>query len=381
MTAMLVLVMFLAVSGCDQISMANRSEGRVEAFQEDAPAIRIVVDNRDAPRGAGANRDPYLEYVEQNTRLKLKLITPNSGSYADFLNALMSSDDIPDLIHTDDPAWIAKYAEMGLLLPLDELLHNSVSGRKLLQLFPEEAWKASTFDGRIYAIPSLREVYGDEVMMARKDWLDALDLDPPETLEQYKRVMYAFTYGDPDRNLKNDTWGLTIMPGSLARTAPFFGALRELREPSLYAEDMLESFLNQLIILTYRNFFTSWDSPSDMGKPGGGAEEAVYRAMQYIDRHLSDMKDLSELSRAVGYSYSYLSYLFAKTTGMNLRDYFTHKRKQKVLELMRSGRHSLTEIAEMMNYRSIHTFSRAFKKAFGVSPSEYKKRHMQTAEN
>jgi AraC-like DNA-binding protein len=52
-----------------------------------------------------------------------------------------------------------------------------------------------------------------------------------------------------------------------------------------------------------------------------------------------------------------------------------------VLELMRSGRHSLTEIAEMMNYRSIHTFSRAFKKAFGVSPSEYKKRHMQTAEN
>jgi len=224
MTAMLVLVMFLAVSGCDQISMANRSEGRVEAFQEDAPAIRIVVDNRDAPRGAGANRDPYLEYVEQNTRLKLKLITPNSGSYADFLNALMSSDDIPDLIHTDDPAWIAKYAEMGLLLPLDELLHNSVSGRKLLQLFPEEAWKASTFDGRIYAIPSLREVYGDEVMMARKDWLDALDLDPPETLEQYKRVMYAFTYGDPDRNLKNDTWGLTIMPGSLARTAPFFGA-------------------------------------------------------------------------------------------------------------------------------------------------------------
>jgi len=178
-----------------------------------------------------------------------------------------------------------------------------------------------------------------------------------------------------------DTHTVPVCRDRLGIRAPFFGALRELREPSLYAEDMLESFLNQLIILTYRNFFTSWDSPSDMGKPGGGAEEAVYRAMQYIDRHLSDMKDLSELSRAVGYSYSYLSYLFAKTTGMNLRAYFTHKRKQKVLELMRSGRHSLTEIAEMMNYRSIHTFSRAFKKAFGVSPSEYKKRHMQTAEN
>jgi putative aldouronate transport system substrate-binding protein len=67
-------------------------------------------------------------------------------------------------------------------------------------------------------------VPADEIIYARKDWLDALNLDPPRTLEEYYRVMRAFTYEDPDRNGKNDTWGLTIMPAGLSRTAPFFGA-------------------------------------------------------------------------------------------------------------------------------------------------------------
>lgn len=220
---MLVLFLLLNVSGCAPVSVMESPEEEAEAvFQQKAPAIRIVVDHREGVQDTDAARDPYVEYVERSTGLELELVMPNSGSYTDFLNALMSSGDPPDLIHTDDPTWIAKYAEMGLLLPLDELLRDG--GQQLLSLFPEEAWKASTFHGRIYAIPSLREVYGDEVMMARKDWLDALGLDPPETLAQYERVMYAFTYEDPDRNGKNDTWGLTIMPQSLARTAPFFGA-------------------------------------------------------------------------------------------------------------------------------------------------------------
>jgi len=98
---------------------------------------------------------------------------------------------------------------------------------------------------------------------------------------------------------------------------------------------------------------------------------------EYIENHLLEIRELSELSQTFGYSYSYLSHLFVEETGIPLRDYYSHQRRQKVLELMRSNRYTVTEIAEMMNYRSIHTFSRAFKKAFGVSPTQFIKQYMK----
>ena len=34
---------------------------------------------------------------------------------------------------------------------------------------------------------------------------------------------------------------------------------------------------------------------------------------------------------------------------------------------------SVTQIADMLGYKSIHSFSRAFTRRFGVSPLEYRK--------
>ena len=42
-------------------------------------------------------------------------------------------------------------------------------------------------------------------------------------------------------------------------------------------------------------------------------------------------------------------------------------------KLIREKNHSVTEIADMLGYSSIHIFSRAFKKAVGMSPTDYSK--------
>ena len=43
--------------------------------------------------------------------------------------------------------------------------------------------------------------------MIRQDWLDNLGLDMPETFEEFKEVMRAFTEDDPDGNGVDDTYG------------------------------------------------------------------------------------------------------------------------------------------------------------------------------
>ena len=69
----------------------------------------------------------------------------------------------------------------------------------------------------------MNEVTGAELMYVRKDWLDRLGLEPPETLEEYYEVIRAFTLDDPDGNGVQDTIGLTLT-SKLGRSSPFFGA-------------------------------------------------------------------------------------------------------------------------------------------------------------
>jgi AraC-like DNA-binding protein len=93
--------------------------------------------------------------------------------------------------------------------------------------------------------------------------------------------------------------------------------------------------------------------------------------MHYIDERLLQIKDLSEISSAFGYSLSYLSHLFTRETGESLRDYVSKKKWKKAAELLVEGKRSITEIAAIMQYDSLNSFSRAFRNVYGVSPSKY----------
>jgi len=42
-------------------------------------------------------------------------------------------------------------------------------------------------------------------------------------------------------------------------------------------------------------------------------------------------------------------------------------------KLLREKQHTVSQISDMMGYSSVHTFSRAFKKATGLSPVAYTK--------
>ena len=42
-------------------------------------------------------------------------------------------------------------------------------------------------------------------------------------------------------------------------------------------------------------------------------------------------------------------------------------------KLIRENNYSISQISDMLGYSSIHIFSRAFKKAVGLSPTAYRK--------
>lgn len=185
--------------------------------------ISIAINGQSStfPSGLDENNNPYLDYIEKNTNLNIQVMLPPVSGYVDKLNVIMASGQLPDMINTGSAGFLSNYVKQGALKPLDEYIEKF--GPDLKRLIPQEAWDQVTFNGKIYAIPSLNEVRGTEIMYARKDWLDNLGLTPPKTLDEYKEVMTAFSKKDPDGNGKEDTFGLTIAD-QLGRTAPFFGA-------------------------------------------------------------------------------------------------------------------------------------------------------------
>lgn len=136
-------------------------------------------------------------------------------------------------------------------------------------------------------------------------------------------------------------------------------------------EISIQNLVEQIIIYTYRNFLQDGRHGYYTKMLQRTGDEIVYDIVSYIDQNVGGLKSLSELGDRLGYSYPYLSQMFSKVMGRPLKDYYTEKRIEKAMELIGEDV-SVTEISRILGYESIHSFSRAFKKQVGVSPSAYK---------
>lgn len=101
-----------------------------------------------------------------------------------------------------------------------------------------------------------------------------------------------------------------------------------------------------------------------------GKKRTVAQICSFIDANSEDIDVLKKLSDEFGYSYSYISSFFSKSTGLNLKEYFLKSRHHRACNLLLSGL-SVTVVSERMGYSSIHAFSKAFTKYEGISPKKY----------
>ena len=148
-------------------------------------------------------------------------------------------------------------------------------------------------------------------------------------------------------------------------------AIAEVNGDGVFSERILTAAFEQILLYILRDFrsLTEPRHAANVGKQ----EELCYRMMHYIDTHIYTMESLSELADAMCYNYSYLSDLFCRVTSDTLLHYYRTRRLEAAKLLLCEGRLSVGEIAELLHYASIYTFSRAFKEAYGVSPASYRR--------
>ena len=81
---------------------------------------------------------------------------------------------------------------------------------------------------------------------------------------------------------------------------------------------------------------------------------------------------LEHLARTLGYSEYYISRKFREISGMQFRDYLRYRKLAFALKQVRDTDRGLLEIALDYGFSSHEAFTRAFKEAYGITPSEYR---------
>lgn len=72
-------------------------------------------------------------------------------------------------------------------------------------------------------------------------------------------------------------------------------------------------------------------------------------------------------------SAQYISQLFKNEIGVNFLAYLTNIRMEYAKKLLLSKNYAIAEIAEKSGYGDYRVFTKAFKKAEGVTPSQYRR--------
>ena len=97
-----------------------------------------------------------------------------------------------------------------------------------------------------------------------------------------------------------------------------------------------------------------------------------------IDKCIKNYNDealtLSFLCRSLGYSEFYTTRKFKEISGMQFRDYLRLRKLAFALKEVRDSDKSFLDIALDYGFSSNEAFTRAFKRTYGMTPSEYRKK-------
>ena len=102
------------------------------------------------------------------------------------------------------------------------------------------------------------------------------------------------------------------------------------------------------------------------------SDKRIRAAMEYIAEHFRepDLR-LKQVAIATNSNEKHLQRLFKTETGMSIYTYISKLRLDAAVTLLLTSNYNVNEISEYVGYNDRRTFTEAFKKAYGVSPTKH----------
>lgn len=102
------------------------------------------------------------------------------------------------------------------------------------------------------------------------------------------------------------------------------------------------------------------------------AWEAVQNSLNYIEDHLSEKMEMEKLAKVAVLSPYYFQRLFSRLVNTSVNDYIRLRRLAKASEYLKCKDKRIIDVAVELGFSDQANFTRAFKDAYGISPSQFR---------
>lgn len=152
--------------------------------------------------------------------------------------------------------------------------------------------------------------------------------------------------------------------GSGDRIRELFGMLEQARREDGFGKELLCRALFTILMVEVNRA-----AHSDATVRAADSDTKVVAILQYLNNHLTEPLTIDEVAARFYISKYHMMRRFREETGYTIHNYISEKRLLLAQQLLTQGR-SLSDTATRCGYQDYSTFSRAYKKQFGKSPSD-----------
>ena len=151
--------------------------------------------NSNLPDGNTYEDNAYTRYLKKILNIQNENeYMEREDRYDEFVNILIKDQTLPDVLVISDREMLKELVENDLVEDLTEAYQNCTSKRikEMFESYGSGLLESVKFDGKLMAIPETVTDHGPRLMWLRKDWIDELGLEEPETLEDAFDIVEAF---------------------------------------------------------------------------------------------------------------------------------------------------------------------------------------------
>lgn len=151
-----------------------------------------------------------------------------------------------------------------------------------------------------------------------------------------------------------------------AQIATIYRKLQETQtQPDSFSEDIIRCCVMQLLLLMAKTSVNT--------RPLATSSPFVEKAAAYIRANYMEHLTLTDTARHCAVSPEHLSRVFKRETGFGFNEYLNLYRLKKAESLLKSGQgKSIAQVAMLCGFSDSNYFSGAYKKMFGIPPSQVK---------
>lgn len=151
--------------------------------------------NSNMPEGDTYENNAYTRYLKKMLNIQNQSIyLEDEDKYNDFITVLIKDRMLPDILVLSDAEMLKELVENDLVEDLTEVFETCTTDRikEMYESYGDQLLASGTFDGKLMAIPETVIDHGPRFLWMRKDWMEELGLEEPETLEEAFSIIEAF---------------------------------------------------------------------------------------------------------------------------------------------------------------------------------------------